>query len=73
MSAIYILHENQEWTSMADMVLYALRRAIRLNGVTGLCITKLDVLDGLDSVRLCTAYRQGETACDHPPVGAEEM
>jgi adenylosuccinate synthase len=33
------------------------RYACRINGVTGLGITKLDVLDGLDSVRLCRAYR----------------
>ena len=35
----------------------ALRRAHQINGFTGLCITKLDVLDGLDTIRLCTAYR----------------
>jgi adenylosuccinate synthase len=35
----------------------ALRRSIQINGVSGLCITKLDVLDGMDEVRLCTGYR----------------
>lgn len=34
----------------------ALKRAIEINGITGLCITKLDVMDGLETVRLCTAY-----------------
>jgi adenylosuccinate synthase len=37
-----------------DVVL--LRNAVRLNGVTGLAITKLDVLDGLESIKICTAY-----------------
>ncbi len=35
----------------------ALRRAVQLNSVTSLCITKLDVLDGLDTIRICTEYR----------------
>ncbi|MBM4219669.1 MAG: adenylosuccinate synthase [Gammaproteobacteria bacterium] len=34
----------------------ALRRSIVNNGITGLCVTKLDVLDGLDPVKLCVAY-----------------
>ncbi len=33
-----------------------LRRAVRLNSISGLCLTKLDVLDGLESVRICTGY-----------------
>ncbi|MFP5439910.1 MAG: adenylosuccinate synthase [Gammaproteobacteria bacterium] len=37
----------------------ALRRAIEINSVSGLCLTKLDVLDGLDVVRICTGYRSG--------------
>ncbi|MFP3740711.1 adenylosuccinate synthetase, partial [Burkholderia sp. SIMBA_019] len=35
----------------------ALRRSIQINGVTGLCITKLDVLDGLEEVKLCVGYK----------------
>ena len=34
----------------------ALKRAIQVNSLSGLCITKLDVLDGLDTVSLCTSY-----------------
>lgn len=34
----------------------ALRRAIQINSVSGLCITKLDVMDGLPAVKLCTGY-----------------
>jgi adenylosuccinate synthase len=37
----------------------ALRHAARLNGLTGLCVTKLDVLAALPSVQLCTRYRGG--------------
>jgi len=33
-----------------------LKNAVRLNGLTGLAITKLDVLDGLDSIKICTGY-----------------
>ena len=50
----------------------ALRRAIQLNGITGLCITKLDVLDGLDNVRLCVAYRLRGKEMEIPPVRAED-
>ena len=34
----------------------ALRRAVQINGVNGLCITKLDVLDGLEVIKICTGY-----------------
>jgi len=34
----------------------AVRKAIQINSVSGLCLTKLDVLDGLQSVKICTAY-----------------
>ena len=34
----------------------ALKRSLQLNGVDGLCITKLDVLDGMDEITLCTRY-----------------
>jgi len=46
----------------------ALRRSILNNGISGLCVTKLDVLDGLESVKLCTAYRWGGTVSDMPPM-----
>ncbi len=46
----------------------ALRRMVRINGVSGLCITKLDVLDGFPEVRICTHY----DGVDAFPVGAEE-
>ena len=50
-----------------------LRRAVRINSVSGLCITKLDVLDEMPAVRLCTGYRlDGETR-DNPPNAAEDL
>ena len=50
-----------------------LRRAVRINGVSGLCITKLDVLDEMPVVRLCTGYRLGGEARDIPPSSAEDL
>jgi adenylosuccinate synthase len=51
----------------------ALRRSVQLNGTTGLCITKLDVLDGLPSVKLCTGYRHGDTVSEILPFGADDV
>jgi adenylosuccinate synthase len=51
----------------------ALRRSVQLNGTTGLCITKLDVLDGLPVVRLCTGYRFRGDVVDILPFGADEV
>ena len=50
-----------------------LRRAVRINSFSGLCITKLDVLDGLPVVRLCTGYRLDGERRDAPPFSAEEL
>ena len=54
-----------------DMV--ALRRAVRVNSVSGLCMTKLDVLDGLETVKVCTAYRVDGTETTALPAGAEAL
>jgi adenylosuccinate synthase len=51
----------------------ALRRTGQLNSVSGLCITKLDVLDGLDTIRLCTGYKCGDRHLTTVPVGADAM
>jgi adenylosuccinate synthase len=50
----------------------ALRRMVWLNGVSGLCVTKLDVLDGFDEIRICTAYRLGEEELDAPPLDTHD-
>ncbi len=53
-----------------DMV--ALRRSIELNGFTGLCITKLDVMDGLEAVKICTGYKLNGQTVQVPPVESEQ-
>jgi len=49
----------------------ALRRAAQINSVSGLCITKLDVLDGLDTIRICVGYKYDGVEKLVPPDGAE--
>jgi adenylosuccinate synthase len=49
----------------------ALRRAMQINGVSGLCMTKLDVLDELDEVRICTRYEGDDGIHDLLPFGAD--
>lgn len=51
----------------------ALRHTARLNGLTGLCITKLDVLDGLETVRIATQYNLDGKLRGHPPAGADRL
>ena len=51
----------------------ALRRSVRVNSVTGLCVTKLDVLDGLESIQVCVGYAHAGEVRDTPPSGAEAM
>ncbi len=50
-----------------------MRRAQQINGFSGLCITKLDVLDGFDTVRVCTGYRCGDEVHLTSPSGAEAL
>jgi adenylosuccinate synthase len=49
----------------------ALRRAIVNSSVSGLCITKLDVLDGLDTIRVGVGYRVGGVVSPEPPLSTE--
>ena len=51
----------------------ALKRSMIINGVTGLCITKLDVLDGLHELKLCTAYELDGEVVDILPMGADDI
>ena len=51
----------------------ALKRSIQINGVTGLCITKLDVLDGLKELRICTGYKFNGEVIDLLPMGSDEV
>jgi adenylosuccinate synthase len=45
----------------------ALRRAIITSSITGLCVTKLDVLDGLERIKICIGYRLDGAVLDAPP------
>ena len=54
-----------------DMV--ALSRACWVNSITGLCLTKLDVLDGLDTIRLCIAYKRDGKVVETLPLSADEF
>ncbi|MDQ2779767.1 MAG: adenylosuccinate synthase [Pseudomonadota bacterium] len=51
----------------------ALKRSMIINGVSGLCITKLDVLDGLPQIDICTGYRLGGRVLDVLPLDADEI
>jgi adenylosuccinate synthase len=53
--------------------LVALKRSLALNSVTGLCITKLDVLDGFETLRVCTEYELDGERITAPPVGADAL
>jgi len=51
----------------------ALRRSAQLNGISGLCVTKLDVLDGFETIRLGVGYRVDGKHVDLLPFGAENV
>ena len=47
----------------------ALRHAIQINSVSGICLTKLDVLDGMDTVKVCVGYKLNGEMYDRLPAG----
>jgi len=51
----------------------ALKRSIQLNGISGLCVTKLDVLDGVETLRVGVGYRMNGESRDILPFGAENL
>ncbi|MGI9310975.1 MAG: adenylosuccinate synthetase, partial [bacterium] len=51
----------------------ALRRSRQVCGLSALCVTKLDVMDDLDPIQICTAYRFRGERIELPPHGAEAM
>ncbi len=51
----------------------ALKRSIQINGVSGLCVTKLDVMDGMELVRIGVGYRINGVVSDILPVGADAL
>lgn len=50
-----------------------LKRSAQVNGLSGLCITKLDVLDGLEELLLCTGYELDGEQIDLLPMGADDI
>lgn len=51
----------------------ALKRSVRLNGISGLCITKLDVLDGLETIKIGVGYEIDGVFTDVLPYGAAQV
>jgi len=50
----------------------AIKRAVQLNSITGFCLTKLDVLDGLETLKICTSYKDANgNVSSVPPLAAE--
>jgi adenylosuccinate synthase len=56
------------WLDMA-----ALKRSFDINSVTGICITKLDVLDGMDRIKVCTAYELDGKELTVPPQSSDDL
>ena len=50
----------------------ALRRSAMVNGLSGLCITKLDILDGIKTLKICVGYKNGDNKIDLLPLGADQ-
>ena len=50
-----------------------LKRSAQINGLTGLCITKLDVLDGIEELQLCVGYELDGQQIDILPLGADDI
>jgi adenylosuccinate synthase len=48
----------------------ALKRAVAINGISGLCITKLDILDGMPSLKMCIAYKYRGKQTEYAPLDA---
>jgi len=51
----------------------ALKRSIIINGISGLCITKLDVLDGLQEIKVCVGYELNGKRVDILPLDADDI
>jgi len=51
----------------------ALRRAVRINSITGICLTKLDVLDGLEEVNICVGYTDAHGNSANNPIHADDF
>lgn len=50
----------------------SMRKSAQLNSLSGICLTKLDVLDGLDKIGICTAYKINGQLTETAPLGADQ-
>jgi adenylosuccinate synthase len=50
----------------------SMRKSVQLNSLSGICLTKLDVLDGLDKIGICTAYKINGVVTEIAPLGADQ-
>ncbi|MDB2383454.1 adenylosuccinate synthase [Porticoccaceae bacterium] len=51
----------------------ALRQAVRVNSISGICLTKLDVLDGLDEIKICVGYQDADGSDADMPMHADDF
>ena len=51
----------------------ALRQAVRINSISGICLTKLDVLDGLDEVNICVGYVRADGSDAGIPMHSDDF
>ena len=50
----------------------SMRKSAQLNSLSGMCLTKLDVLDGLDKIGICTGYQLNGEVTEVAPLGADQ-
>ena len=50
-----------------------MKRSIQVNGISGMCVTKLDVMDGMDSINICVGYNLRGEQIDIFPFGADDV
>lgn len=50
----------------------SLKKSAQMNSLTGICLTKLDVMDGLETISICTAYKLNGELLTSPPIGADK-
>ena len=51
----------------------ALKRAVQINGVSGICVTKLDVMDGMEEIKICVGYIRDGKEYDILPFGSDSV
>jgi len=50
-----------------------MKRSIQVNGISGMCVTKLDVMDGMDEIKICVGYKLRGEIIDIFPFGADDV